>query len=271
MTQSPRTNTFNQSHETPYLIAVYGASNVTVSLPTVVAAAYNAALPPWEILVGHGPGRSYGTVAGCFLYTYPGLLKSGLLDHCRRFRTRYPHGRIDVLLTDIGNDLALSGQNRALHFWLERLLTGLAALDARIAVTALPVASVHAMPRWKFNILRHIYFPFADTGFAQIQTLVQETQSQLEQWAAAGRFTLLAGQQHWYTIDHFHLGLFARKRVIRAWAASLVGRAETVRKPAASAWQLRRLPLKRYWRMRTRRYPAQAHLDLGPNCRLFYY
>ncbi len=271
MAQPSHTDTFIEQRKTPYLVAVFGASNVTVSLPTVVAAVYNAALPPSEILVGHGPGRSYGTVAGCFLYSYPGLLKSGLLDHCRRFRAQHPEGRIDVLLTDIGNDLALSGQNRALHFWLERLLSGLAELDARIAVTALPVASVRAMPRWKFNILRHIYFPFADTGFTQIQALVQETQAQLEQWAAAGRFSLLQSERSWYTVDHFHLGLFSRKRVIRAWTASLIGRTETARKLPASGRQLRRLPLKRYWRLRTRKYPTRAQLELGHDCVLYYY
>lgn len=271
MKHLPQSNTFNNNQESPYLVAVFGASNVTVSLPTVVAAAFNAARPPCEILVGHGPGRSYGTVAGCFLYSYPGLLKSGLLDHCRRFRARYPQGRIDVLLTDIGNDLALSGQNRALHFWLARLLTGLSEVDARITVTALPTASVSAMPRWKFNILRHIYFPFADTGFEQIQRLVQETQNQLEQWAAAGRFTLLESERHWYTVDHFHLGLFARKKVIRSWMASAAGRGEITRKLPVGAWRLRRLPLKRYWRGRTRQYPARAQLELGDNCTLFYY
>ncbi|MBO1317570.1 hypothetical protein [Acanthopleuribacter pedis] len=255
----------------PCLIAVFGASNVTVSLPTIVSTAFRAQTPPSEIAVGHGPGRSYGTVAGCFLYSYPGLLKCGLLDHCRRFRQANPHAPIQVLLTDIGNDLALTGQNRALHFWLDKLISRLEALNARIMVSRLPVASVTAMPRWKFNILRHIYFPFADTGFDQIKTLVTETQTQLDAWAAAGRFTSLATEPHWYTIDHFHLAFFRRKRVFHNWLAQLLGPIDPARRLGVSSLKLRLLPMKRYWRMRTRKYPASHSLELDQNCHLFYY
>lgn len=255
----------------PCLIAVFGASNVTVSLPTIVAETYASQTAPLEIAVAHGPGRSYGAIAGCFLYSYPGLLKCGLLDHCRRFRARYPEGRIYALLTDIGNDLALTGQNRALHFWLDSLLTQLNTLEAHIAATDLPTASLEAMPPWKFNILRHLYFPFADTGFQQIKTLVRETQAQLDTWATAGRFQQLPTQKAWYTVDHFHLGLLRRKNVFRQWLQQSLGAKDPQRRLGISSLRLRLLPMKRYWRLRTRKYPAEHTLQLDENCRLFYY
>ena len=168
------------------VLAVLGASNVWLALPEIVehlASRFHSS--KLDLHTAHGPGRSYGNVAGMLGWKYPSLRSCGVFEALERAAETDTPTRRCALVTDIGNDIGYGAKSDEILDWVEECIEALRASETAISVTSLPVESVTDLAPWKFGLSRRILFPFRNLTYADCRARIEEIESSLSRDADA--------------------------------------------------------------------------------------
>ncbi len=210
------------------LVAVLGASNVTLALPQILTALHRrlAGSGPTEYYVAHGPGRSYGTVAGLPCLEFPALGRCGLYEALEARWRSAGLPSVYVMLTDVGNDVMYGVSARGIAAWVREIVEKFRALDARIVLTSVPVDSVLGMPAWKFGLVRPLLYPSYPMLRRDVLTRTVQVQDALEDLGRDLAFDVLPTRKEWYSFDGIHVARRWRPHGFGTWVDALLGRAE---------------------------------------------
>lgn len=228
------------SHNT---IALLGASNLTRGISVVVESLRLQHGSPLRIVAALGHGRSYGMQSSLLGRSLCSILDCGMWRALQDDPPRF------ALLTDVGNDIMYGALPSAIAGWISECIARLELLGVqRINLTALPLESIRAVPRWQFEIVRAVLFPSHDISYESAMAGAFETQALIEE-VAARRPRLVRRVHHdrsWYGFDPIHI---RHSRKASAWSRFLwAGEDSEVERPGSS--------FKRWLRLR-RHMPSE--------------
>jgi hypothetical protein len=208
--------------EAPVLVALLGASNLWMALPSAVRhLLLRVGSRPLRLFVADGFGRSYGMEAGVMGLRFPGLVHCGLFSAIEESKRNTPSAEILGLLTDIGNDIIYGAGVRNVCRWIRECVARLQNLGATVAITSLPIAGIASLPSWRYRLLRSIFYPGQTILQDDLNRSLVAVQSELEALQAEQQITLLPTQPGWYTLDRFHLRPRASKQAMGIWIDAL--------------------------------------------------
>jgi hypothetical protein len=186
-----------------------GASNLALGLPAVLAAARAVLGGPVDVLGAFGFGRSYGRPSRVLGRGLPGIAGCGLWDALRR----HPPAPAWALLTDVGNDIVYGAAPAEITGWVDACLERLGDEGARTVLTLLPLGSIEALPRWRFEAARRIIFPGRPISRADVLGRARDLDARLRDVAVRRGADLAPMRPEWFGLDGIHL-----RRGLRAGA-----------------------------------------------------
>ena len=167
---------------------------------------------PLEVRAALGHGRSYGSWSTVAVRSLPGIVDCGLwqsLNESEKLPTF-------ALLTDVGNDLMYGYPPETIASWVETSLDRLAAVDARIIVTRLPLARVERLAAWHYHVTRLSLFPFHRAfSWQEMLRRARELDSLVAQAASGHHAAIVTPPPEWYGLDPIHI---RRRHRPAAWA-----------------------------------------------------
>ena len=207
----------NMGGETPTRrVILLGASNLTRSFATVVAAARRTWDEPVEIMAAMGHGRSYGQDSTVFGRKISGIFPCALWQDLQK-RPELPSA---ALVTDVGNDLLYGVPPDRIVKWIAECLDRLADAGAATVVTQLPVASVARLSEARFRFYRRLLFPRSTLTLSAAKELAHHLNSELIELGETRKIPVIPVSESWYGFDPIHL----KRRVWSiAWPAMLAG------------------------------------------------
>ena len=182
-------------------IVLLGASNLTRAFPTIVALLRRLHPEPLDILAAIGHGRSYGMRTTVGVRSLPGIETCDLWPALAG-RPKLP---TSALITDLGNDLFYRCTMPDIFRWVEHSLDRLAAYDARLAISELPVLNLPSVRPWQYLMLRSIIFPGCTIPFPTIMEHAHELNRWVHSTSAGRNLTLLTHRAEWYGFDPIHI------------------------------------------------------------------
>lgn len=192
-----------------------GASNLTRGLPAAVAAVRHAlGGGPTEVLAAAGHGRSFGAPSRVGPRGLPGILHCGLW---RQLEETGP-ARTLALVTDPGNDLGYGFPPATVAGWIEECVERLLAAGAAPVLTALPLATLRALPAWRFRLAAAVLFPTRKLDRHRVLRDAEDLQERLAALAERHRLRRVELDPALYGPDAIHV---RRSRLGAAWAAAL--------------------------------------------------
>jgi hypothetical protein len=195
-------------------VVLLGASNLTRSFATVVAAARRTWDEPVEIMAAMGHGRSYGQDS-----TVLGRKISGIFP-CALWQDLQSRGSLPsaALVTDIGNDLLYGVSPKKIVEWVTGCLDRLADVGASVVVTQLPIHSVARLSEARFRVLSRMLFPQTKLTFSAAKSQIHELNGALVELGESRKLPVIPVSESWYGFDSIHL----RRRVwCTAWPTML--------------------------------------------------
>ncbi len=208
------------------LVAVLGASNVTLALPQILRILEGRlGAQRTDYFVAHGPGRSYGAVAGLPIVglKFTALNLCGLHDALEARWQSADRPPVYALLTDIGNDVLYGASVESIIGWVGEIVARLQPLGARIVITSLPVESVLRISAWKYRLVKTVLFPFRSMPRRDVFTRVVQLQDALEVLGRKMEVPVLPTRTEWYSFDRIHLARRGRHRAFTTWVDALLG------------------------------------------------
>jgi hypothetical protein len=203
-------------------VVILGASNVARGLSVITETARRVAAQPLELFAASGRGRSYGTTSRMLGRQLPGIAECGLWNAL----SARPALPTSALLTDIGNDLFYDQPLNDIVGWIDSCLARLAALDARIVVTRLPLDNVPGLSERKFSLLKKIFFPRSRTTFLQMVELAHALDQQVVELARRYGAETISPSRGWYGFDAIHIRLRAMpaawREILSPWSTTTV-------------------------------------------------
>jgi len=135
-------------------------------------------------------------------------------------------------VTDIGNDLLYGFSVEQTAGWVRECVARLADRGARIAVTALPLASVARAGPVRYRLLRTVYVPGCRLSLAAIKDAASWLDDELRAIAADTGAAFLEQPGDWYGFDAIHV---RRPRLDDLWqrAGDAWGLPPAARRPRA--------------------------------------
>jgi hypothetical protein len=195
-------------------VILLGASNLTRSFSTVVAAARRTWGEPVEIMAAMGHGRSYGQDSSVLGRKISGIFPCALWQDLQT-RRALPSA---ALVTDVGNDLLYGVPPNQIVKWVASCLDRLTDVGASIVVTQLPIASVERLTEARFRFFRHVLFPRSTLSLSDAKELVHALNSELIELGESRKIPVISVSESWYGFDPIHL----KRRVWRtAWPTML--------------------------------------------------
>jgi len=191
-------------------IILLGASNVARGISAILGTAAAVWGQPLEVFAAFGRGRSYGLPNRLLVRELSGIAQCGLWDAVGR-RERLPTA---ALVTDIGNDLIYGRSVDEIVAWVDVCLARLAALDAQIVVTGLPIDNLARLPAWQFRLAGKIFFPRHPIDLATLTERACELDRRVADLAARHGARSVAQRCEWFKIDPIHISYW---RMARAW------------------------------------------------------
>jgi hypothetical protein len=236
-------------------VVLLGASNLTRGISTVVETASRVWGRPLDVLAALGHGRSYGMASSVLGRTLPGILQCGLWPALQR----RPPAPTAALVTDVGNDLFYGAAVEQIAEWVERCLDRLAACDARIIVTRLPICNLPNVRPWQYSIVRRALFPSCRLTLDEVSERACELDERIARLARERKCRLVEPRAEWYGFDPIHLKLRHWSRAWRELLAPWNEARDGARARASLArWlYLRRCAPERVARFGVERYRAQ--------------
>jgi hypothetical protein len=197
-------------------VILLGASNLTRSFATVVAAARRTWDEPVEIMAAMGHGRSYGQDSTVFGRKISGIFPCALWQDLQTRRS-LPTA---ALVTDVGNDLLYGVPPDRIVKWVADCLDRLASAGASTIVTQLPVASIARLSEARFRFFRGVLFPRSTITLSVAKELAHALNSGLIELGETRKLPVISVSESWYGFDPIHL----KRRVWRtAWPELLAG------------------------------------------------
>ena len=239
-------------------VVIFGASNVTLSLPLIWTSLSSNSREPVRLIVMAGHGRSFGKPSTVLGRRLPGILPCGGWDALRRL---VPHDEpLKVLITDIGNDIVYGVPTAELTGWVREVLDRLQAWRPSLVMTGLPLCSLRTLSAARFRFFRTLFFPSSKVLFEDTQRIAHEVHSHVLQLATEYSAELIEPQAEWYGIDPIHIRRRHRRVVWQQLLKPFVDRPTC--RPLSSAeclriWQLKPEQLWRGQRLIETAQPAE--------------
>lgn len=189
--------------DTRYSVVLLGASNLARGVSTVVDTARQICVGPVDIYTALGHGRSYGQSSSVLGRRLPGILQSGIWSDL----AAREHQQVLALVTDIGNDLLFGAPVETIAGWVEECLERLAALDAKIVVTSLPIETLNKLTVARFRLFRSLLFPQNRYDLATALEHAAQLNAAVERIGKRRNAHLVAPSPAWYGFDPIHLKL----------------------------------------------------------------
>jgi hypothetical protein len=220
-------------------VVLLGASNLTRGIATVIEAACQAWGRPLDVLAALGHGRSYGMRSAVLARALPGILECGLWRALEQ-RDTAPTA---ALITDIGNDLFYGASPQMIARWVDECCRRLAAFDARLVMTRLPVCNIGRVQSWQYLAFRTLSYPRCRLSLGELVVLAQELDELLLELAGKHQCRLIEPRVCWYGLDPVHVKMSESRA---AWSEIFAGWTDTVYDAAPRA------PLARWCYLLTR-------------------
>jgi hypothetical protein len=202
-------------------VVILGASTVARGISVIAETARRMHGRPLEIFAAFGRGRSYGQPSQFLGFELPGIAECGLWESL----AARPALATSALLTDIGNDLLYDQPLERIVGWIDLCLARLAAIEARIVVTRLPLANLPGLSEARFRLLRKIFFPRCRQSLAQLVELAHALDERVVALARAYGAQTISPERAWYGFDAIHIRLRATPRawreILLAWSPEL--------------------------------------------------
>jgi len=195
-------------------VILLGASNLTRGIAAVVETARRLWGRPLDVLAALGHGRSYGMRSTVLGRSLPSTLDCGLWPAL----AQRPAAPTAALITDIGNDLLYEVPVEPIVDWVGQCLDRLLAIDARVAISRLPVANLASLSELRFRLLRRAMFPLGRLDFATIRARAYELDQRIAELAQSRGVGLIEQQPLWYGWDPIHI---RRRHWRHAWGQIL--------------------------------------------------
>ncbi len=192
-------------------LVLLGASNLTLSLRTVIRLMQDRFGGPSEVLVAAGHGRSYGQYSQVLIRGLPGIASSGLWSHLDSGRKLPTY----ALLTDIGNDIAFGYTPEQILEWVSRCVHRLQRQAARIVMTNVPIASIASLSETHYRLIRTIFFPFSRLSRQEAINRTRLLHSGLRDIASEYNLQLFEQEPIWFGPDAIHIRYRKRKELFR--------------------------------------------------------
>jgi hypothetical protein len=219
----------------PRRLVLLGASNVTLGLRPAVRAAWERFGVPLDVFVACGHGRSYGVDGNVFGRVLPPISTCGLW---RRLESE-PREQTVAIVTDLGNDICFGFTPAQLEGWVASCLDRLAQLEARVVISAIPLASLRCVSRAKFLFFSRLFFPGRGLDQGRALAAGEELYQRIERLARERGVVLVEQMSSWYGLDPIHVKRSARAECWRAYVGALPGAGSTATLPFDAPWRQR--------------------------------
>ncbi len=224
-------------------VVLLGASNVTLSFPSLWSGLQRTECAPIEVFAAHGHGRSYGIWNRIGPRELPGIVSCRLWDG---LSAQPPVGEpVRALVTDIGNDLMYGIEPEQIAEWVAICLERLEAIHARIVLTQLPIASALGLNRSRFQFFRSLFFPSSRIQFEEIKTKAMRLNQLIVELGQEHHIPTPELRGEWFGLDPIHL---RRSQRSGAWQELLSSWFDSI--PAATFQAAGPVSSLRYWRQR---------------------
>lgn len=219
-----------------------GASNLTRGISTAVESVRQFAEGPVEFHIAMGHGRSYGRTSRVMLRTLPGVVQCGLwrsLEEALDKRNDLP---TYALLTDIGNDIVYGHGAAAIMAWLDQCIERLQRIDAQIALTQLPIASLSRVGPRAYGLVQSLIFRCKGPAYEDAMAQCLRVNEHIIALASDCGTTAIPHRPEWYRLDPVHQRRRLHPQVwrefVRGWplAASRETEARTRVQPSLRRW-----------------------------------
>lgn len=228
-------------------LVLLGASNLTRGISTVLASAGELWNEPLDCLVALGHGRSYGMQSRVLGRALPGIVPCGLWSALAS-RSPLPTA---ALLTDVGNDLMYEVEVPRIVGWLEACLDRLAAVQARVVITRLPIGNLERLGATRFRLLRSIIFPRCRLSLADVSERARALDEEVRRLSRERDCWLAEQRSEWYGFDPIHI----RRRqwrdawceILGTWRDDRAWRARSAGSLARWLYLRSRAPEIRWW------------------------
>lgn len=255
----------------PSRVVLLGASNVERCIATAVRVSGSRIAGPLEYYLACGHGRSYGMESSVLGRRLPGIANCGLWDALPSDDSAETY----AFVTDVGNDLLYGAPVDRIAGWVQACLELLAERNARIVIAGVPTTVLETLPRWRFELLSRILFPFSGARYDETLASAFALDGALRALADRYRATWCSPRATWYGFDPIHI----RGRVWEeAWSEFFSPWGKNFSRPRASTfatfkrWSyLKRLRAERYHRWGRARGAKQPAGMLEDGTRLWVY
>ncbi|MFM8414294.1 MAG: hypothetical protein ACKOCX_06175 [Planctomycetota bacterium] len=197
----------------PIVVAI-GASNLSRGLPRLTTIV-RAAAGPADFLVAAGHGRSYGANSRVAWRRLPSILRSGLWRALDRLEPAAAVRPVYAVVTDIGNDLLYGFTVEQTAGWVRECLARLADRGTRVAVTALPLASVARAGAVRYRLLKTVYVPGCQLSLGELRSAAERLDGAVRGIAGELGAAVIEQPGEWYGFDSIHV---RRGRLEALWS-----------------------------------------------------
>lgn len=187
-----------------------GASNLKISLPSLLAGLRQRAGGPVEALAACGHGRSYGAWSRyLFVRRLPGIAACGLWPVLEAL----PPRRTLALLTDAGNDLVYGASPEEIAGWIGTCLDRLSRHRAETVLTLLPLPRLEKLTPWQVRLAVSILFPGRPAPWPGLLDRARDLDDRLRRMGERYGIRLVEPEAAWYGLDPIHLRRKVRQQV----------------------------------------------------------
>jgi hypothetical protein len=130
----------------------------------------------------------------------PGIFFSGIWSALQQEKT-VP---ITAWITDIGNDLAYEVPVETILEWVSGCVDRLQELDARIAITDLPIAVLRDVGESKFRLIRALFFPTNRSSRDELLTRATALSFALKELGKTRNIPIFSAPTAWFGWDPIH-------------------------------------------------------------------
>jgi len=226
-------------------IVIVGASNVTIGLPMIWSSLQQSVAEPLRLVVAAGHGRSYGMPSTVLGRTLPSIQECGLWEFLQE------HGdacRVDVLLTDVGNDLLYGADVAQTLHWVTSTVDRLEPSASNLVLTELPVNSLQQLSRNRFRLFRQLLFPSSQLTYESAREQAVELNERLVELAGNRCGWRVSPEPHWYGFDPIHIRRWYRAEAWTRYLSPLEPDFRARRTDPLTSWQVWSKKPQRHWK-----------------------
>lgn len=185
-------------------VVLIGASNLTRGISTAIETARLVAGGAVEFHVAMGHGRSYGRPSRVMLRTLPGVVECGLWRSLEEALDKRNDLSTYALLTDIGNDIVYGHGAAAIMVWLDQCIGRLQQIDAHIALTQLPLASLNRIGPRAYRLVQSLIFRCKGPAYEDAMAQCLRVNEHIIALASDCGTTAIPHRPEWYRLDPVH-------------------------------------------------------------------